>query len=431
MKRKATILSGLLVGSLLLTACGGGGSAGGDSANAQRGPIKIWYANFEPEIKWAQQMIEAWNAEHPDQKITGQEVPAGKSSEEAVTAAIAAGNTPCLIFNGAQIATPDYQHMGGLVSLDSFPGAAEYIESRSGEKVAQQYKSPDGKYYQIPWKANPLMMFYNKDIFAKAGLDPDNPPLSTYQDFLSAARKVVAKGGAKYAIAPAPTNEFYQSFFDFYPLSVAESGGTLLVKDGKAQFNSDAGLQVANFWRTIYQEGLAPKDPVSTTTDPFAEGKVAIRSAGPWAISTYGKLHWGVVPVPTPNGMPANQTWTFADAKTISIYSSCKNRGTAWDVLKFATGEEQDGKFLEMTGEMPLRQGLPDKYPDYFAKNPSYMTFADQASRVAEVPFVPNSIGIWQTFRDAYVASVVFGKQDVTSAFDQAAQKVEQLAGEK
>ncbi|MGS2619561.1 ABC transporter substrate-binding protein [Micromonospora sp. LZ34] len=427
MKPKARILTGLLVGSLLLAACGDGSD--GDTATATRGPITVWYSNFEPEIKWAQQMIEAWNAEHPDEKITGQEIPAGKSSEEAITAAITAGNTPCLIFNGAQIATPDYQHMGGLVPLDSFPDATKYIESRSGEKVAQQYRSPDGKYYQIPWKANPLMMFYNKDIFAKAGLDPENPPLKTHQEFLATARQVVAKGGAKFAIAPAPTSEFYQSFFDFYPLFVAETGGTLLVADGKAQFNSPEGRQVAQMWRTLYQEGLAPKDPQGTTADPFAEGTVAIRSAGPWAITTYGKLNWGVVPIPTADGKPAEQTWTFADAKTISIYSSCKNRGTAWDVLTFATGEQQDGKLLEMTGQMPLRQGLPDKYPDYFAKNPHYETFADQASRVAEVPFVPNSIEIWQRFRDAYTASVVFGKQDVDGAFAEAATKVEQLAG--
>ena len=73
-------------------------------------------------------------------------------------------------------------------------------------------------------------------------------------------------------------------------------------------------------------------------------------------------------------------------------------------MLKFATSEEQDGKLLEMTGQMPLRTDLAGTYPDYFEEKPEYATFADQASRTVEVPNVPNSIEIWQAFRDAYAA---------------------------
>ena len=105
---------------------------------------------------------------------------------QTLTYAITAGNTPCLIFNGAQVATPQYVEMGGLVPLDSFPDGAEYINSRSGTEIADQYKSPDGTYYQIPWKANPVMLFYNKDMFRAAGLDPDDPP-ETWQELEEAA----------------------------------------------------------------------------------------------------------------------------------------------------------------------------------------------------------------------------------------------------
>ena len=40
--------------------------------------------------------------------------------------------------------------------------------------------SPDGKYYQLPWKSNPVMIFYNKKEFTKAGISTTAPPLSTY-----------------------------------------------------------------------------------------------------------------------------------------------------------------------------------------------------------------------------------------------------------
>ena len=69
-------------------------------------------------------------------------------------------------------------------------------------------------------------------------------------------------------------------------------------------------------------------------------------------------------------------------------------------------------------------------YPEYFTKNPDYKQFAEQASRTVEVPNVPNSITIWQTFRDAWSKSVIFGQQDPGEALDGAVQKVEQLASQ-
>jgi multiple sugar transport system substrate-binding protein len=112
------------------------------------------------------------------------------------------------------------------------------------------------------------------------------------------------------------------------------------------------------------------------------------------------------------------------------MYSACKNRGTAWEVLKFATSKEQDQKFLETTGQMPLRKDVASAYPQYFTENPDYKTFADQAARTVEVPNVASSITIWQTFRDAWSKSVIFGRQDPDAALDDAARRIDQLASQ-
>jgi multiple sugar transport system substrate-binding protein len=404
---------------------GGGGSA--SKANAATGEITVWLSNNQEELAWGKAMVEKWNSAHADQKITAQEIPAGKTSEEVIGAAITAGNAPCLIFNTAPAAVPGFQKQGGLVALDDFDGAAKYIADRTGA-TADQYKSPDGKFYQLPWKSNPVMIFYNKDIFAKAGLDPEKPALSTYDEFLTAARKIKSSGAAPAAIYPAPSSEFFQSWFDFYPLFAAESGGKQLVQNGKAQFNSPEGQKVASFWKTLYDEGLAPKEQY--TGDSFADKKAAMAIVGPWAISVYGsKVKWGAVPVPTSTGKPADQIKTFSDAKNVAMYSACKNRATAWEVMKFATSQEQDGELLNKTGQMPLRKDLQTAYPDYFSKNPAYTQFAGQAARTVEVPNVPNSVAIWQAFRDAYTQSVIFGKQPVNDALSGAESKVNQLAG--
>jgi multiple sugar transport system substrate-binding protein len=426
-RRRRFYLAAVLTLSLALAACGGGGGSSSSSeANTTRGPIKIWYSNNAEEVKWGKAVVAAWNKDHANEQVTAEQIPAGKSSEEVIGASITAGNTPCLIFNTAPAAVPQFQKQGGLVALDSFSDGASYIQARTGPR-ADQYKSPDGKFYQMPWKTNPVMLFYNKDIFAKAGLDANNPPLKTYDEFLATAKTVVAKGGVKAAIWPAPSSEFFQPWFDFYPLFIAQSGGKQLVENGEPQFAGPEGVAVGEFWKQLYDQGLAQKEFYQG--DAFADKKAAMATVGPWAIAVYGdKVKWGVVPVPTKDGKDPAQIQTFSDEKSSAMYSSCKNRATAWDFLKFATSNDADRMLLEMTGQMPMRTDIPTAYPAYFKSHPEYTLFAEQAARTVEVPNVPNSVEIWQTFRDAYSQAVIFGKADVQSAFNQAAEKVKTLA---
>jgi len=424
--RRRLHLAAALTLSLALAACGGGGGSSSTSeANTTRGPIKIWYSNNAEEVKWGESVVAAWNKDHANEQVTAEQIPAGKSSEEVIGASITAGNTPCLVFNTAPAAVPQFQKQGGLVALDSFGDGASYIQGRIGPR-ADQYKSPDGKFYQMPWKTNPVMIFYNKDVFAKAGLDTKNPPLKTYDEFLATAKTLVAKGGVKAAIWPAPSSEFFQPWFDFYPLFVAQTGKQL-VENGEPQFAGPEGVAVGEFWKQLYDQGLAQRELYNG--DAFGDKKAAMAIVGPWAIAVYGeKVKWGVAPIPTKDGKDPSQVQTFSDEKSSAMYSSCQNRATAWDFLKFATSEENDGSLLEMTGQMPMRADVTTAYPAYFKSHPEYMIFAEQAARTVEVPNVPNSVEIWQTFRTAYSQAVIFGKEDVQSAFNQAAEKVKTLA---
>lgn len=414
----------LALPAVLLAACGGGGG-GGDAEAGATGPIDIWLSNNPEEVAWGEAMVDAWNADHPDQEISAQEIPAGNSSEEVIAAAITAGNAPCLVFNTSPAAVPQFQRQGGLVNLSELEGADDYITERTGDS-AEQYRSDDGDFYQMPWKANPVMIIYNKALFEQAGLDPEDPPLGTYDEFLQTSRTLVESGAAPAAIYPAPTSEFFQSWFDFYPLFAAQTGGQLLVEDGQAQFDSEAGLAVADLWSTMYEEGLSPREQYNG--DSFADGQAAMAIVGPWAIAVYGEaVDWGVVPVPTEDGTAADETYTFDDAKNVAMYSSCDNRGTAWEVLRFATSQDQDAALLDATGQMPLRTDLTGTFSDYFDANPDYTTFADQTSRTVGVPIVPNSIEVWQTFRDAWTESVIFGDAEPSDAFGEAADTVDGL----
>lgn len=433
-----------LAGTLVLGACsvgqsgeeGGGdqtaGATGTDGAGDSgsgggTGDILIWYSNNPEEIAWGKEVIQAWNDDHADEQVSAQEIPAGNSSEEVIRAAITAGNAPCLIYNTSPAAVPSFQKQQGLVAMSEFDDGKSFIEDRMGD-LASQYTSADGDYYQIPWKSNPVMLLYNKDLFEQAGLDPEDPPLGTYDEFLDTARKVVEGSDATAAIYPSPSAEFFQPWFDFYPWFAAESGGDQLVQDGEVLADDQDALAVGDVWATIYAEGLAPKE--AAQADSFADGTSAMNSAGPWAVSVYGDVNWGVVPPPTSTGTAPEDVYTFSDAKSVGLYTACDNRQTAWEFAKFSMSEDNDRLLLETTGQMPMRTGVTDLYADYFEANPDYAPFAEQLERVVEVPVVPNSIEVWQTFRGAWSSSVIFGEQEVEPAFTDAASEMSDLIAE-
>lgn len=421
------IRTAALLGAVALatTACSGGsdgdGGGAGDATGAT-GPITIWLSNNEQEVGWGQDVVDAWNADHPDEQVKAQEIPAGSSSEEAITAAITAGTAPCLVYNISSAAVPGWVRQGGLVDLTTFDGGADYLTERGGDGVSG-YET-DGGYYQLPWKSNPVMVMYNKALFAQAGLDPEDPGMATFDDFLAGAQQIVDSGAAPSAIWPSPTNDFYQPWFDFYPVYLAETDGTPLVEDGKATFDDEAGKAVADFWASIYADGLAPQE--EATDDAMVSGQTAMQLAGPWAIASYkDSVDVGFMPVPTSDGR--QDVTTFADSKNVSMFTSCENQGTAWEFLTYSTSEENDGALLEATGQMPLRQDLAVTYPDYFAAHPEYEVFADQAARTGDVPSIPNSIEAWQAFREAYTSAVIFQSTSVDDFLSTAAAKIDDL----
>src|ERR1017187_2835122 len=418
----------LVAVALVAAACGSSAQSSSSSqASAAKGPIAIWYSNNAQEVTWGEAVVAAWNKDHPSEQVTGQQIPAGKTSEEVIGAAITAGTTPCLIYNSAPGSVPGWQQQGGLVALSNFSDGDSYINARTGS-AAGQFKSPDGKFYQMPWKSNPVMIFYNKAVFQKAGIDPTNPPLKTYAQFLTTAQTLVAKGGVQAAIWPAPTSEYFQSWFDFYPLFIAQTGGKQLVENNLPVFDSSVGQAVANFWRQLYSNKLAPTE--AAQGDAFATGQAAMAIVGPWAIAQYtGKVNWGVVPVPTEDGKDPSQIQTYSDEKSIGMYSSCKNQGTAWDFLKFSTSQTNDGQLLQVTGQMPMRTDLSSNYASYFSTHPEYKVFADQSARVTQVPNVPSSVEMWQDFRDAYSKAVIFGNESVNQALTGAAALIKTLLG--
>lgn len=430
MKRYAGVVM-LAALALPLAACAAGGTGGAAEGDLTSGPIKIWYSTNEQEIAWGEAVVEAWNAENPDQQVTAEAIPSGKSSEDAIGAAITAGNTPCLVYNTAPAAVPAFQKQGGLVNISqTFEDGESFITERSGE-AADGFRSPDGDLYQVPWKANPFMLYYNKDAFEAAGLDPENPELSTYDDVLAAAAAIQDADSADFALYPPASSDYTNALFDFYPFYLANSGGTQLVSDGAATFTSEEGLETLEFWKTLYAEGYSSAEAYSgdAWAGPFADGVAAMGIAGPWGAAQFdGKVDYGIVPLPTADGIAMEETYTFGDSKNVGLYTSCENQQTAWDFVKFSMDADNDLALLETTGQFPIRTDIDTVAADYLAENPVLETFSRSVPLTVDVPNIPNTTEIWQTFRDAWSGAVMAGEGDLDETMRSAAETIDGLA---
>ena len=351
-----------------------------ESSTATTGPIKIWLSNNPEEIAWGKAMVEAWNADHPDEKVTAQEIPAGKTSEEVIGAAITAGNAPCLVFNTSPAAVPAVREAGRpRRARRASTAARDYIEERTGD-AAEQYQSPDGQYYQIPWKSNPVMIFYNKDIFDAGRPRPGEPAARDVRrvprDQPHDRRQRCRRGGH----LAVPGERVLPVLVRLLPaVRRRERRHSSWSRTARRRSTPRPGKAVADFWATMYDEGLSPKETYNG--DSFADGKAAMAIVGPWAIAVYGdKVNWGVVPVPTSAGTSPEEIYTFSDAKNIGLYSACENQGTAWEVLEV---RDQRG-----AGRPAPRADRPDAAAHRPGRRPtpttsrrtrSTTTFADQA----------------------------------------------------
>ena len=320
-----------------------------------------------------QAMVEAWNADHPDEQVTAQEIPAGKTSEEVIGAAITAGNAPCLIFNTAPAAVPQFQKPGGLVPLDDFADGAPYIEDahrrhRRAVPVRRRQVLPDAVEVQ---PGDDLLQ--QGDVHRRPGSTPrtrrcrrtTSSWTTVAQDRRVQARASTRSARRRRASSSSPGSTSTRCT----PPRPAASSSS---RTARRTFDVRRGRRGSpTFWATLYDEGLAPQEKYNG--DAFADGKAAMAIVGPWAIAVYerqGRLGRRCRCRPR-RARPPSETHTFSDAKNVAMFTACENRGTAWDVLKFATSEEQDGALLEATGQMPLRTDLTDAYPDYFAENPA------------------------------------------------------------
>lgn len=257
MRKKALKLSSALVlsSALLLAACSdnGGGTAGGDSGSGSKSgastKLVFWTFN-ELHQKFFESMAQSWNKAHPDEAI----------ELEATTFPYDDNHNKLLVALQSGTGAPDMadieiSKIGNflkgepqLVPLNDIvePEKANLVMSRL-ENYAK-----GGKYYGIDYHVGAEVIYYNKEILDKAGVNPDN--IKTWDDYEKAALQVLEKTGK-----PMTTLET-QDQWTYWPL-VVQHGSDFLDKDGKVIINDNVNVEVLTFLQKLVKEKVAIPAP--------------------------------------------------------------------------------------------------------------------------------------------------------------------------
>ncbi len=406
---------------------------------AHRGPagavtITFWQSTNAQESAFTTTLVHQWNAAHKNIYVNLQYIPVGTSTEEVFDAAVAAHKTPDITNNLLPAIVPQLASEGGLYPLDTLPDFISYMQARMPTGSLQQFRSLDGHYYQVPWKANPVMIIYRPDVLKRAGLRSFP---RTYRAFISALKAIKAKTGMT-PIFPTIDPTWYQRLFDFYPFYLAQSGGVTLLNASatKTVFQDKNAARVLSLWREIYADGLAPKS--ASAADKWRPGLEAMYIAGPWGpafevlSNDARKIPWAVAPIPVPDGMTAPAyPYTYSDPKNITIFRTSKHPAQAWEFIKWYINQRNDEAFLRATWEFPYRKALVDDplhFSTLFQQYPQLIQFARQLPHMTSLDNSPNFIQIFDTLSSAWENAVVNGTAGPQTAVTAAARTINGLA---
>lgn len=398
--------------------------------------LVFWCSNNNQEIKLCNKITDTWNHNYPANTIHLQPVPEGQSSEEVILAAVVGKTTPDIYANMWQGNVEMYAHAGVLIPLDTLKGFLNFIKERCDSNVIKEITSSDGHIYQVPWKANPIMTIYNKNLFAANNIQA---PPKTYSAYLQAAETFKINNrnntNAMRFGYTAVKVIWYERLFNFYTLYLAASGGASLVVNNKAAFNNKYAVGVFRFLQSLYTHDYFSKENAAASSDPFVVQTIATKWTGPWEIQYLHNIpdrnfefsYYEPI-VPDDHIGPV---YTYADPKNIVMFNTCSNPQAAWEFIATLINKDGDLQLLELTGQLPRRKNLEldNFYSNYFNKNPMMLTFARQIPFLKGVDNCEVIVEVLDIISQEYEACVVYGKKTPEKAIEDAESAVNVLLG--
>ncbi|HMI47280.1 MAG TPA: sugar ABC transporter substrate-binding protein [Gemmatimonadaceae bacterium] len=397
--------------------------------------LTYWPAANPPETRLANRLAAQWNLENPTVQVRVQPLPAGRSSEEVLLAAIVAKATPDVSSNVSSALLARLVRAGGVVRLDNRVATSARLRERTSAAMLAPLRLPDSGIYAFPWKINPMMLMYNVDLFKEAGIGPPHTQTELLQAWHKLTRDTDGDGRPdRWAMWATLKTTWYERFYDFYPLYLASSGGTTLVNNGKVVFDNDAAVSALTVFRRGFGEGVLPLSNFALGRDPFADGTVAMKIIGPWFLKELNdikipSLRYDVTPIPASDGSGPDDSFAFADLRSIAIFSTTKHPDEAARFVAFLTSPAADRMMIEDASQLPYRRGLASDpaFSASLAKWPSLSTYANYVERSRDLDLDPDVVEIFDLISEAYEESAIYRVTPVKAALDKAAREARNI----
>lgn len=327
-----------------------------------------WDSTF---LERQKQFDQFFTERHPNIGVTIENTAWGDFQKKYVTAA-AGGSLPDLM----------YQHFSWIqtfIRQNVFHNLSDYLGKQDDFNLDDFTKPSTTPFryndalYAIPYDCGPLMLFYNKDLLSKFGVDEPTDDWTT-DDLKAAALKVAAGGeGRIWGLAggpsPASADLAPPWLFPFGAQFVNETQTECLINDPKA-------VETMTYWQELRDKKAVPTaaQAAAVTPDPFVAGRSAFQLNGTWAtpqLQSMAKFEWSMAK--WPKG-PVKRS-TAAEGSGYAITESSGQKDAAWIYLNEYISEAGQNFMWASTG-----RGSPSRssaWP-YYVKSDLAAPGADQ-----------------------------------------------------
>jgi multiple sugar transport system substrate-binding protein len=358
---RLAVLAGTVAAALALSACGGGSDGGGggsDGAAQLTGTGPITLATGKDFSGNMQKQVDAWNADHPKEKVTIRELPESADAQRQLMVQNASAKSKTYsILNLDVIWTAEFAANGWIEQLDEKDFPLDKMLAPTVE-TGKYF----GKLYAVPIYSDGGMLYYRKDLLDAAGV---TAPPKTWAELQAACTKVRAKN--KGIGCYAGQFEKYEGLTVNVSEAVNSAGGSV-VKDGKATVDTPEARKALDFLVNGFEQGYIPRDALTFKEEEgrraFQAGKLIFHRQWPYqyaqANATDGSStvagKFAVAPLPGADGL--GQSTLGGHNYGISKFTA--NKKTALEFIEFMASEARQKANLEATSQAPTWASLYD-----------------------------------------------------------------------
>ena len=370
-------------------------------------------------------LCEEYHKENPNVKVTPVYAGSYADTRTKVQAAIKGGNTPDLAIMFS-IDLYSLLSMDAIADIDSFCTTDADKEWLNGFYDGFMMNSRDGETtYGIPWQRSTIVLYYNKDAFEAAGLDPEQLP-KTWDELKEDAKKLtITENGTTTQYGIQIPSDGY-AYWMLQTFCVEQNGFNLMNDTGtETYYDDERTAKGLDFWKSLADDGSMPEGIVAWATTPsdFLEGKTAMMyhtTGNLTNVKNNADFNFGVAM------LPANESYgSPTGGGNFYIFKgvSEERQQAAFDFIKWMTDDERVAQWSIDTGYVATRPSAYDteRMQEYAKEFPYCLVARDQLEYGYAELSTYNQAEVQKAIDDA-ISYVMTDQQDVESALATAQQ---------